>query len=37
MRWAVHAARMGTMRNIYDILVGKPEENSQTTKTYMGG
>jgi hypothetical protein len=25
MRWAVHVARMGEMRNAYNILVGKPE------------
>jgi hypothetical protein len=25
MRWAGHAARMGTKRNAYRILVGKPE------------
>jgi hypothetical protein len=25
MRWAGHAARMGEMRNAYDILVGKSE------------
>jgi hypothetical protein len=25
MRWAGHVARMGEMRNVYRILVGKPE------------
>jgi hypothetical protein len=25
MRWAGHVARMGDMRNAYNILVGKPE------------
>jgi hypothetical protein len=25
MRWAVHVACMGAMRNAYNILVGKPE------------
>jgi hypothetical protein len=25
MRWAGHAARMGARRNVYRILVGKPE------------
>jgi hypothetical protein len=25
MRWAGHKARMGQMRNMYKILVGKPE------------
>jgi hypothetical protein len=24
-RWAMHEARMGQMRNAYNILVGKPE------------
>jgi hypothetical protein len=26
MRWAGHIARLGEMRNVYKILVGKPEE-----------
>jgi hypothetical protein len=26
MRWAGHVARMGRKRNVYKILVGKPEE-----------
>jgi hypothetical protein len=26
MRWVEHVARMGEMRNTYNILVGKPEE-----------
>jgi hypothetical protein len=26
MKWAGHITRMGAMRNIYTILVGKPEE-----------
>jgi hypothetical protein len=25
MRWVGHVARMGEMRNVYKILVGKPE------------
>jgi hypothetical protein len=25
MPWAGHVARMGKMRNVYNILVGKPE------------
>jgi hypothetical protein len=25
MRWAGHVAYMGDMRNVYNILVGKPE------------
>jgi hypothetical protein len=31
MRWAVHVARMGEMRNAHRILVGKPE--GRKTKT----
>jgi hypothetical protein len=27
MRWAVHVARLGTIRNAYSILFGKPEGN----------
>jgi hypothetical protein len=27
MRWAGHVARIGTKRNVYRILVGKPEGN----------
>jgi hypothetical protein len=26
MKWAVHVARMGDMRNAYNILFGKPNE-----------
>jgi hypothetical protein len=26
MRWAWHVARMGEQRNVYRVLVGKPEE-----------
>jgi hypothetical protein len=26
MRWAGHVARMGEKRNVYRLLVGKPEE-----------
>jgi hypothetical protein len=25
MRWLGHVARMGTIRNAYEILIGKPE------------
>jgi hypothetical protein len=25
MKWAVHAARMGEKRNVYEVLMGKPE------------
>jgi hypothetical protein len=28
MRWAGHVARMGEGRNVYRVLVGKPEEKS---------
>jgi hypothetical protein len=28
MRWAGHVARMGKGRNVYRVLVGKPEGNS---------
>jgi len=24
MEWAGHVARMGAMRNVYDVVVGKP-------------
>jgi hypothetical protein len=32
MRWAGHVARMGEERNVYRVLMGKPEE-----KTPLGG
>jgi hypothetical protein len=28
MRWAGHVARMGSGRNVYRVLVGKPEEKT---------
>jgi hypothetical protein len=28
MRWAGHVARMGEGRNVYRVLVGKPEEKN---------
>jgi hypothetical protein len=28
MRWAGYVTRMGEMRNVYNILVGKPERKS---------
>jgi hypothetical protein len=31
VRWTWHVARMGYMRNAYNILVGKPEEKKKTT------
>jgi hypothetical protein len=30
MRWAGHVARMGEKRNVYGILVGKPEGKETT-------
>jgi hypothetical protein len=33
MRWAVHVARMGEKRNVYRLLVGKPEGKGTTRKT----
>jgi hypothetical protein len=32
MRWAGHVARMGEMINVYNILVGKPEERRSLGK-----
>jgi hypothetical protein len=37
VRWAWHVARMGENRNVYRILVGKPEEKRLLGKTYVGG
>jgi hypothetical protein len=28
LRWTGHVARMGEERNVYKVLMGKPEENS---------
>jgi hypothetical protein len=33
MRWAGHVARMGEKRNVYRLLVGKPEGKETTRKT----
>jgi hypothetical protein len=33
MRWVGHVARMGEVRNAYNILVGKPEDEETTWKT----
>jgi hypothetical protein len=33
MRWAGHVARMGEGRNVYRVLVGKPEVKKTTWKT----
>jgi hypothetical protein len=30
MRWAGHVARMGEKRNVYRLLVGKPEATKKT-------
>jgi hypothetical protein len=33
MRWAGHVSRMREKRNMYRLLVGKPERNDTTRKT----
>ena len=33
MRWAGHVARMGKMKGVYRILVGKPEEKRPLGRT----
>jgi len=33
MRWAGHVARMGEEREVYRVLVGKPEGNETTGET----
>jgi hypothetical protein len=33
MRWAGHVAQMGEKRNVYRLLVGKPEGKETTRKT----
>jgi hypothetical protein len=33
MRWAGHVARMGEGRNVYRVLMGKPEGKKTTWKT----
>jgi hypothetical protein len=33
MRWAGHVARMGEKRNVYRVLMGKPEGKRTTRKT----
>jgi hypothetical protein len=35
MTWAGHVARMGAKRNMYRLLVGKPEGKEMTRKTKM--
>jgi hypothetical protein len=32
MRWAGHVARVGEKRNVYRLLVGKPEGKRETTR-----
>jgi hypothetical protein len=37
MRWACHITRTEEKRNVYRILVGKPEgDTTRKTKTYVG-
>jgi hypothetical protein len=36
MRWAGHVACMGEERNVYKVLVGKPEETTGKTKAKVG-
>jgi hypothetical protein len=33
MRWAEHVARMGEERNVYKVLMGKPEGNRPLGRT----
>jgi hypothetical protein len=33
MRWAGHVARVGEVRNVHKIVVGKPEREETTRKT----
>jgi hypothetical protein len=33
MRWVGHVARMGEMRNVYRLLVGKPKRKETTRRT----
>jgi hypothetical protein len=33
MRWTGHVARMGDMRNAYNVLVGKPDKEEITWRT----
>jgi hypothetical protein len=37
MRWTGHAARMGEMRNAYNILVGKPERRDHSDDLGVDG
>jgi hypothetical protein len=37
IRWAAHAAKMGEIRNAYKILVGKPEERSDSEDLDVDG
>jgi hypothetical protein len=37
MRWAGHVACMGEERNVYRVLMGKPEGKKETTWKTKGG
>jgi hypothetical protein len=37
MRWAGHVARMGEKRNVYRLLVGKPEAKRPLGRPRLGG
>jgi hypothetical protein len=37
MRWAGHVARMGEKRNVYRLLVGKPEGKRPLGRPEVGG
>jgi hypothetical protein len=37
MRWEEHVARMGEKRNVYRLLVGKPEGNRLLKDQDVGG
>jgi hypothetical protein len=37
MRWAGHVARMGEVRNVYRVLVGKPEEKNHLENQGIDG
>jgi hypothetical protein len=37
MRWAAHVARMGEKRNVYNNLVGKPEERGHSEYLSIDG
>jgi hypothetical protein len=37
MRWAGHVARMGEKRNVYRLLIGKPEGKRPLGRSRLGG